>query len=189
MCQNVILVRPFHTRKEMEITGSLVRADNGGWSNTSHRKRFRILFVAAAVRGRALSWRRTIPDVNIPRRLFWINESNFSAHSTFGGRLYCFRHVYGLTTRSVRCVAIDGHTRDIAQHIWAKLNLILTVVLILRPIGHWKKIIPLILIDQCNWNFVWYLFSRPKIDCRKTIKFLQLIWKFQNLAKLSRSVI
>ena len=29
-----------------------------------------------------------------------IKESNYSTHSTFGGRLYCFRHVYGFTTRS-----------------------------------------------------------------------------------------
>ena len=39
----------------------------------------------------------------------------------------------------VRCVAIDGHTRDIAQHICSKLHLILTVVLILWPIRPWKK--------------------------------------------------
>ena len=39
----------------------------------------------------------------------------------------------------VRCVAIDEHTRDIAQHIYAKLHLILTVVVISRPIGPWKS--------------------------------------------------
>ena len=39
----------------------------------------------------------------------------------------------------VRCVAIDGHTSDIAQHICAKLHLILTVVLFSQPIGPWKK--------------------------------------------------
>ena len=32
----------------------------------------------------------------------------------------------------MRCVAIDEHTRDITQHICAKLHLTLTVVLILR---------------------------------------------------------
>ena len=37
---------------------------------------------------------------NIPRRFFWIMESNYSTHSTYGRRLYCFRHIYGLTTRS-----------------------------------------------------------------------------------------
>ena len=77
-------------------------------------------FLAAAVCGRSLSRRRKIPEDNFPRRLFWIKESNYSTHSTFGGRLYCFRHVYGLSTPQnwqVRCVAIDGHTRDIAQHI------------------------------------------------------------------------
>ena len=47
-----------------------------------------------------LSWRRTIPEDNILRRVFWIKELNYSMHSTFGGRLYCFRHVYELTTRS-----------------------------------------------------------------------------------------
>ena len=36
----------------------------------------------------------------------------------------------------VRCVTIDGHIIDIAQHICAKLRLILTVVIISRPIGH-----------------------------------------------------
>ena len=40
----------------------------------------------------------------------------------------------------VWCVAINGHTRDIVQHICTKLHLILIVVLILRPIGPWKKI-------------------------------------------------
>ena len=30
-------------------------------------------------------------------------ESNYSTLSTFGGRLYCFRHVYGLTTTSAMC--------------------------------------------------------------------------------------
>ena len=40
----------------------------------------------------------------------------------------------------VRCIAIDRHSRDIAQHVCAKLHLILTVVLISRPIGLKKKI-------------------------------------------------
>ena len=112
------------------------------WVTKHHWKRFRSLFLAAAVCGRALSWRRTIPENNIPRRLFWIKESNYSTCSTFGGRLYCL----GMFTGSLRaqkwqvlCVAIDGHTRDIVQHICAKLHLILTVVLILRLIGPWKK--------------------------------------------------
>ena len=37
---------------------------------------------------------------NIPHCLFWIEDLNYSTHSTFGRRLYCSRHVYGLTTRS-----------------------------------------------------------------------------------------
>ena len=49
LCLNVVLLRPFHTKKEIKITGSQVRAADGGWSNTSHRKRFRSLFVATAV--------------------------------------------------------------------------------------------------------------------------------------------
>ena len=125
-------------RKEMKMTGSQIRADDGGWSNTTHRKRFGSLFVAAAVCGRALSWRRTIPEANNTRRLFWMKESNYSSHSTFGGRLYCLGMFTGsLRTQNwqMRCVAIDGHTRDIAQHICSKLHLILTVVLISRPIG------------------------------------------------------
>ena len=84
----------------MKITGSQVRADGGGWSNTSDRKRFRSLFVAAAVCGGTLSWGRTIPEDIIPRRWFWIKESKYSTYSTFGGSLYCFRHVCGFTTRS-----------------------------------------------------------------------------------------
>ena len=39
----------------------------------------------------------------------------------------------------VQCVTINGHTRDIAQHICAKHHLILPVVVISRTIGHWKK--------------------------------------------------
>ena len=85
LCQNVLL-RPLHTRNDKKITGSQVLADDGGWSNTSHRKRFRSLYVAAVVCGRALSWRRTIPEDNIPR-LFWKELAGD----------YCFRHVYGLT--------------------------------------------------------------------------------------------
>ena len=125
----------------MKITWSQVRADDGGWSNTYHRKHFRSLFVAAAVCSRALSWRRTIPEDNIPRRLFWIKESNYSTHSTFVARLYFLGMFTCLRAQKshVRCVAIDGNTRDIAQHICAKLHLILTVVLILQPIALWKK--------------------------------------------------
>ena len=100
LCQNVVLLQPFHMMKEMKIIGSQVQVDDGGWWNTSHRKCFRSLFVAAAVCGRALSWRRTIPEDNILHHFFWIKESNYSMHSTFDGRSYCFRHVYRLTTHS-----------------------------------------------------------------------------------------
>ena len=115
LCQNVVL-QPFHTRKETKITGSQVWADDGGWSNTSHRKRFRSLFVAAAVCGWALSWRRTIPVDNIPRSFFWIKESNYSMHSAFGGRFYCFKHVYGLTTRSELTNAMWRDRRAYCKH-------------------------------------------------------------------------
>ena len=54
--------------------------------------------------------------------------------------------VLGMFTSSLRaqnwqvqCVAIDGHTIDIAQHLCAKLHLILTVVLISRPSDLKKK--------------------------------------------------
>ena len=43
---------------------------------------------------------QSIPEVNIPRHLFWLKELNYSMHFTFGRRLYCFWHVYRLTTRS-----------------------------------------------------------------------------------------
>ena len=75
----------------------------GGWwwvIKHFHRKSFRSLFVASAVCGRALSWRRTIPEDNIPRRWFWIKEYNYSTQSIFGGRLYSFGQINGLTTRS-----------------------------------------------------------------------------------------
>ena len=100
LCQNVVLLRQFYTRKEMQITGSQVRVDDGGWPNTSQRKLFRSLFVAAAVCGRAISWRRTIPEDNIPRCLFWIKESNYSTYFTFGGRDYSLGHVYCITACS-----------------------------------------------------------------------------------------
>ena len=45
----------------------------------------------------------------------------------------------GAQNWQVRCFAFGGHARDIAQHICAKLRLILTVVLVSRPIGSWKK--------------------------------------------------
>ena len=57
--------------------------------------------------GGALSWRRTISEDNIHRRLLWMKESNYSTHSTFGGRH--FRHVYGLTTRSELSRAMCRH--------------------------------------------------------------------------------
>ena len=74
---------------------------------------------------------------NIPHHLFWIKESNYSKHSTYGRRLYCFRHVYMLTTGSdlTRAMCRDW----LACHICAKLHLILTVVLILQLIRPWKK--------------------------------------------------
>ena len=50
-----------------------------------------------------------------------------------------FTYVTWRAAHEVRCVAIDWNTRDIAQHICAKLHPILTVVLISRPIGPWKK--------------------------------------------------
>ena len=145
--QNVVLLRPFHKSKEMKITGSQVRADDGGWSNTSKRKRFRRLFVAAAVCDRALSWRRTMPDDNIPSLV--MNKGIELQQA-----LHIWREtiVLGMFTGSLRaqnwhvlCVAIDGHTRDIAQHICAKMHLNLTVVLISRPIGPWKKNSPRII--------------------------------------------
>ena len=83
------------------------RSPGGSWWVIKHfpSKTLRSLFVAAAVCGRALPW-RTIPEDNIPRRFFWIKESNYSMHSTFGRRLYCFRHVYGLTMRSKQTSAM-----------------------------------------------------------------------------------
>ena len=116
MCQNVVLLEAFHTRKEIKITGSQVWADDGGWSNTFHRKRFRSIFIAAAEWGRAVSWRRTISEDNIPRRFLLIKESNYSTHSTFGGKLYCFRHVYGHTTRSELTSATCRHRRAYYRH-------------------------------------------------------------------------
>ena len=86
-------------------------------------------FVAAAICSRALSW-RTIPEDNIPSRLFWIKES--IVLGMFMGSL-CAQNW------QVRCVTIDGHTRDIAQHLCTKLHMILTGVLISWLIRSWKK--------------------------------------------------
>ena len=58
-----------------------------------------------------------------------------------------------------RCVAIDGHTRDIAQHICAKMHLNLTVVLISRPFGPWKKIALVVLNDQYRFCFSVYRYG------------------------------
>ena len=72
-----------------------------------------------------------------------IKKANYSTHLSFGGRLYCFSQGYVLTTRSEMIIqydAIDGHTRDTAGHIRAKLRLFFTVVLISRPIGPCKKL-------------------------------------------------
>ena len=115
----------------MKITGNQVRADDGRWSHTSHRKRFRRIFVAASVCGRVLSWRRTIPEDNIPRLLFW-NKGIELQHA-------------------LHWVMIDGHSRDIAQHICAKVHLILTVVLISRSIGPWKN------SPRISWEKVDYI--------------------------------
>ena len=43
-----------------------------------------------------------------------------------------------------------------------------------------KKLISRKLMDQLNWNFVCFLFSKPDILSIKSIKFWQLIWRFQN---------
>ena len=141
LCQNVVL-RPFLRRKEMKIIGSQVPACDCGWLNTSHRKRFRSLFVAAVVCSWALSWRRTIPEDNVPRSLLWIKESIYGTYSTFGRRDYSFRHVYRAhyMHRTDKCDVLRSTSiLDIVQHICAKLHLILTVVLISWPIGPWKK--------------------------------------------------
>ena len=48
-------------------------------------------------------------------------EPNYSTHSTFGRRLYCFRNVYGLTTRSeltsAMCRDRQAHQRYCATHM------------------------------------------------------------------------
>ena len=81
---NVVLLR-----NEMKITGSQVRAYDGGLSNTSHRKRETLQEPLCYNCGMRPC---IVTKDNIPRRLFRIKESNYSTHATFGGRLYCFRH-------------------------------------------------------------------------------------------------
>ena len=107
-------------------------------------KMLRHLFVAAAVCGWVLSWRRTISENNIPSRLFW-NKGIELQHML---HIWQETLVLGMFTGSLRaqnwqeqCVAINEHTRDIAQHICTKVFLIFTVVLISQPIGPWKKIV------------------------------------------------
>ena len=152
LCQNVVL-RRFHTSKELKITGSQVREVDDVWSNTSHRKRFRSLFVAAAVCGRALSWRRTIPEDNIPRRLSEIKESNYSTHSAFGGRLsflVCLRTQYALKTEKCDVWRSMGTLVTLRNTHEQRNLLILTVFIISRPIGPWKNNSPLINVNCDN---------------------------------------
>ena len=64
----------------------------------------------------------------------------------------------------VRCVAMDGHTGDFAQHIYAKLNLILIVVLISRSIRLWKKNSPRTIENIQHSNLVGTLVSEKFIS-------------------------
>ena len=125
-CAKILSCYERFIRGKMKITESQVQADDGEWSNNSHRKRFRSLFVAAAVWGRALSWRRTIPEDNIPRHFSEIKESNYSTHSTFGRRHYCFRHVYVLKTDKYDVSQLMGiletlHNTSAQSLIWFSL--------------------------------------------------------------------
>ena len=87
LCQNVVLLQPFHMRKEMKITGS-------------HRKCFKSLFVAAASMQPRIVMKKDNTRGQHSSSLVLNKGIDYSTHSTFGGRLYCFKHVYGLTKHS-----------------------------------------------------------------------------------------
>ena len=80
----------------MKITGSQVRADDGGWLNTSHRKRFRNLFVAAA--------EHFHEEGQYLRTTFLVacseQRNRITARTPYSAGDYYFRQVYGLTTSS-----------------------------------------------------------------------------------------
>ena len=69
-------------------------------------------------------WRETVLYVCIWRETIVLGMFTGSLHALNWQVLY---------------VAIDVHTRDIVQCICAKFHLILTVVLISRPIGPWER--------------------------------------------------
>ena len=163
--------------KEMKITRSQIWADGGGWSNISHRKRFTSLFVASGVYGRTLSWRRTIPADNIPRRFCWIKESNYSMHSTFGRRHDCFRYVYGLTMRSELTSAMCDDWRVYKRHCATHLRKASSdshcaVVLISRPIESWKKHSPRIYTFPTSISYIMLI----RLEWGQILQAIQLSW-------------
>ena len=113
-----------------------------GDQTTSHRKRFRSLFAAAAVCDWAIVMKKDNTWGQHSSSLVLKEKSNYSTHSTFGGRLYCFRRVYGFATRSGLSSAMCRDRRAYWRHCGSHLHKAssdLTVVLITRPTGLKKK--------------------------------------------------
>ena len=111
LCQNVLLLRPFNTKKEMKTTRRQVWADDGvdqilPIKNASGACLLQLHCVAEHCHEG-----RPIPEDKIPRRFFWIKEPNYSFRPTLGGRLY-FLGMFTGSLRAqnwqVRCVAIEG---------------------------------------------------------------------------------
>ena len=48
--------------------------------------------------------------------LFLNKRIDYSTHSTYGGRFYCFGHVYGITTHSELTRAISAMCRDLRAY-------------------------------------------------------------------------
>ena len=173
-------------RKKMKITGSQLWADDCGWSNTSHRKHFRSLFVAAIVSGRALSWKRTVPEDNIRRRLFWIKESNYTTHSHLSRNsivLDMFTGSLHAQNWQLQCLAMD--ILETLRKSSSDSLIIYSLLIALKDTGL-LNIMPYDAINKC-WLEEWKLlsllgrsyFGNDKIICilfrRRYVETFQLI--------------
>ena len=145
----------------------------GGWwwvIKHFHQKCFRSLFVAATVCGWALSWRRTTWGQH--SLSLFLNKGMELQHALHNWQETLFLGMFTDSLRpselTVRSVAIYRYTRDIAQHICAKLHLILTVVLISWPIGPWKKIVLIVLFIFIS-NSVWIRWSFAQMCCAMSL--------------------
>ena len=110
LCQNVVLLRPFHTRKEMKITGSQVWEDDGGdqtlpIENSSGASLLQLQYAAEHCHEEGQCMRTTFLVACSEYRI------RITARTPHLAGDYCFRHAYGLTTRSVVTSAMCSDRR------------------------------------------------------------------------------